>query len=288
MRKILGRDRAACRMLRAASSICALTVLVACGGGSSAGEDAVAPVATSTPSVADPTPVDDGPTEEIVQYKNEVDRHVDAAVRNAGDDALLLDTYKKYYCMFAEDRLDLRAAARNDTGRVPLTQLFDDTWYIGSRYVGQFIFRSESAFLLADTLNNATEATQYTTPALQNLGLSSARPLTGVYLTHGHGDHDGGASYLRTTYNPTITLGSADAAAKAYAPLLLDSSNLEPVSMTIGGRDVKFLSTPGHTPGSTSAVIPVKDGGKTVKAVMVGGSSMLSDIPSAKSYLDSV
>lgn len=281
MTKRLKDSSAGRHFLRGISAMTAMAILAGCGG-SDAESVAEAPPVPVVPVV------DNGPTEEVVQYANEVDRHVDAAVRNAGGDALLLNAYKKYYCMFAEDRLDLRTAARNDTARVPLTQLFDDVWYIGNRYVGQFIFRSDNEFLLADSLNNTAEATQYTTPALQSLGVSTARPLTGVYLTHGHGDHDGGASYLRATYNPTITLGSADASGKSYAPVQLDSSNLEPVAMMLGGRNVKLLSTPGHTPGSTSAVIPVKDGGKTVKAVIVGGSSMLSDIPSARKYMDSV
>jgi glyoxylase-like metal-dependent hydrolase (beta-lactamase superfamily II) len=224
----------------------------------------------------------------IAQPLTEVDKHIDAAARIAAGDPLLVDTYRTYYCMFAEDRLDLRTAARQDTGRVPLTQIMDDVWYIGSRYVGQFIFRSPQGFMVVDSLNNAAEAAQYTTPALTSLGISAAQPLDSVYLTHGHGDHDGGATYLKNTYGAKTYLGSGDATGKQYAPITIDSAGTAPVGVVLGGRNVSLLPTPGHSNGSMSAVIPAMDGGRAVNVVVVGGSSMPNDIAGARRYLASV
>jgi glyoxylase-like metal-dependent hydrolase (beta-lactamase superfamily II) len=260
-----------------------LALLTACGGGSDNNSSASTPppMATVPPSTTPTAPAE--PT-----FANEVARHVDAATKIAGTDALLLDTYKTYYCMFAEDRLDLRTAARNDTGRVPLTQIYDDAWYIGSRYVGQYILKSGTGFTLVDSLNTAAEAQAYAVPALNSLGLGPTLPLNAVYLTHGHGDHDGGAAYLKNNYAPQIFLGSADAAGKTYAPTLIDSADLTPKTVNVGGRQLTFLPTPGHTAGSTSAIIPVHDGGRQLNVVAVGGSSMPSDIPGARAYLDSV
>lgn len=269
-----------------------LALLAACGGGS--GNPAAfftpPPAATVPPPSPPPTTTPEEPAAPPTEptFASEVARHVDAATKIAGTDALLLDTYKTYYCMFAEDRLDLRTAARNDTARVPLTQIYDDAWYIGNRYVGQYILKSGSGFMLVDSLNNATEVQTYTVPALNSLGMSANLPLTGVYLTHGHGDHDGGAVYLKNNYAPQTLLGSADAAGKAYAPTFIDSSDLTPKAMNFGGRLMTFLPTPGHTAGSTSAIVPVHDGGREINVVAVGGSSMPSDIAGARAYLDSV
>ena len=227
-------------------------------------------------------------TTPFAQGVTELQRHVQAATIIAGNDVLLTDAYRKYWCMFAEDRLDLQQAARADTGRVPLIQLFDDAWYVGSRYVGQFIFRSDTGFMIADTLNNTAEATTWTTPSLLTLGVGATLPLKDVYLTHGHGDHDGGANYLRQTYNPNIYMGSADANGKAYSPILVNSADLSPKTYQMGGRSVVLVPTPGHTAGSTSAIVPVRDGGVWLNALIIGGSSMPATIAGSKTYLDSV
>jgi glyoxylase-like metal-dependent hydrolase (beta-lactamase superfamily II) len=285
MKKHLPRSKTT--KLRLAAATIPLALLTACGGSGDSDNPTAAPppAATVTPPPA-AVPVVPTPTEPT--FANEVARHVDAANKIAGTDALLVDTYKTYYCMFAEDRLDLRTAARNDTGRVPLTQIYDDAWYLGSRYVGQYILRSGKGFMLVDSLNNAAEAQQYTVPALNSLGLSATLLLTTVYLTHGHGDHDGGATYLKNNYAPQMLLGSADAAGKTYAPTLIDSNNLAPKTLNVSGREVTLLPTPGHSPGSTSAIIPVHDAGRQINVVAVGGSSMPSDIAGARAYLDSV
>jgi hypothetical protein len=103
-------------------------------------------------------------------------------------------------------------------------------------------------------------------------------------------DHDGGALYLRETFGAgvPILLGSADAAGKPYSPTLVDSSNLEPQAFSMAGRNLTLLSTPGHTPGSLTAVISVRDNGKEVRVLVVGGSAMPTDIAGARSYLDGV
>ena len=58
-----------------------------------------------------------------------------------------------------------------------------------------------------DAANNANEVTTFNYPAMQALGLSASYPLKAVLLTHGHGDHDGGATWLKTNLGAEIFLG---------------------------------------------------------------------------------
>lgn len=261
----------------AASLAVFAATLTACGGGDD-----------------DPTPVADRfsalPTYPAEQaFATEYDRHIDASHRNTLNDEFMLNTYRNYYCMYPEENVALRNEVRNGAiNRVPLTQLFDDVWYIGSHHVGQYILRSAEGFMVIDTLNNAQEARTYSVPALSVLGVSAALPLMDILVSHGHGDHDGGALELKTTYNSKVTTGSADAAGKAYAPVTVASDNFEPVRMKMGGRDIILFSTPGHTPGSLSTIVTVKDNGKSVKAVIVGGSAMPGNKAAADNYLYSV
>ncbi|MCU7370698.1 MBL fold metallo-hydrolase [Paucibacter sp. O1-1] len=221
-------------------------------------------------------------------YPTQYDRHLAAASLNAGADQELKDTWLKYYCMYPENNQTLRNQVRDDNARLPVTQIFDDVWYVGSRYVGQFVFKSSTGFLLLDALNNAAEVQQYAVPALTTLGVTASLPVKDLLLTHGHGDHDGGALELKTLYGPRVLLGSADAAGKTYAPFVIDSNDPNPVRMTLGGRNVTLLSTPGHTPGSVTSILPALDKGKEVKIMVVGGSAMPSTIQQANNYLDGV
>jgi glyoxylase-like metal-dependent hydrolase (beta-lactamase superfamily II) len=215
-------------------------------------------------------------------------KHLEAATRNAGDDLLLFETWRRYYCMYPEDNQALRNAVRDDGVPVPLTQIFDDVWYVGTRYIGNYIFKSSTGFMLLDTMFGANDQITRTIPALQQLGMSPSFPLQGVYVTHGHGDHDGGAAYLQQTFGVPIYLGSADAAGKPYTATFVNSANLAPQPYTIAGRNVTLLSTPGHTAGSLTAIIPVRDNGKDVNVVVVGGSAMPTNITGARNYLDGV
>jgi glyoxylase-like metal-dependent hydrolase (beta-lactamase superfamily II) len=131
------------------------------------------------------------------------------------------------------DNPALLAEIRSHTQPAPVVQIFDEVWYVGFENVGAHIFKVNGGWVTIDTLNRTSDIDTYMVPALQALGLASA-PLRGVYLTHGHFDHDGGASRLRALYGAgvPIYLGSADAvgnsavgAAKTYSPIPIDSNN---------------------------------------------------------------
>lgn len=221
--------------------------------------------------------------------QTQADVHRDAATRNVGDDAFMMKNARAFYCNLADDNNAIVIAARaTNSIRVPLTQIFDDVWIVGSRYVAQYIIKTADGFMMVDAGNNATEVQTYNAPALQSLGLTAAFPLKEIFLTHGHGDHDGGAQWLLDNLKARSWLGSADASGKTYNPKLIASTNLAPQQVTIGGKAFTLLATPGHTPGSTSAVLTVKDNGKDVRVLINGGQSMTSSVPEVVQYLDSI
>ncbi|WP_326538575.1 dockerin type I domain-containing protein [Pseudorhodoferax sp.] len=217
------------------------------------------------------------------------DIHLEAATRNTGGDKFLKDWTRDRYCMYV-DNPALLAEIRTQRAPVPMTQIFDDVWFVGFQNVGQFILKNSTGFALVDTLNNTADVDAYTVPALQSLGIGPQSPLVGAYITHGHGDHDGGASRLRSLYGPgfPIYLGSGDAAGKTYAPIQLDSSNLGYQSFTLGGRPLTVLASPGHTPGTMSAIVPVRDNGIEHKLLMVGGTAIPMNIAASRGYLSAV
>lgn len=234
----------------------------------------------------------------IACAQSQSDIHRDAATRNVGDDPFMLQYSRAFYCNLADDNNQIVIASRgwnNTTGtganaqfRIPMTQIFDDVWFVGNHYVGQYLIKTASGLVQVDAANTTGEATTFNHPAMQALGLSASYPLKAVFLTHGHGDHDGGAGWLKSNLNPEVFLGSADTAGKTYATTSIDSTNLSMRQMSIGGKPFWVLPTPGHTPGSTSAVLEVQDHGKTVRVLINGGQSMTNSIPQVAQYLDSI
>jgi glyoxylase-like metal-dependent hydrolase (beta-lactamase superfamily II) len=214
----------------------------------------------------------------LATAQSQTDVHRDAATRNVLGDEFMMRYARAFYCNLADDNNQIVIASRgwnNQTGtganaqyRIPATQIFDDVWFVGNHYVGQYLIKTPGGLVQVDAANNANEVTLFNYPAMQALGLSASYPLRAVLLTHGHGDHDGGATWLKTNLGAEIFLGSADANNKAYAPTTINSSDLSMRQMSIGGKNFWILPTPGHTAGSTSSVVEVQDHGKAVEGVM--------------------
>lgn len=226
------------------------------------------------------------------------DIHRDAATRNTGGDPFLLTYARAFYCNLADDNNQIVIASRgwnNTTGtganaqyRIPKIQIFDDVWFVGNHYVGQYLIKTPDGLVQVDAANNELEVQTFNYPAMLDLGLSASYPLKAVFLSHGHRDHDGGATWLNANLGAEVFLGSADTASKAYAPTPIDSTNLSTRQMSIGGKNFWVLPTPGHTAGSTSAVLEVKDWGQSRRVLINGGQSMTNSIPAVAQYLDSI
>ena len=108
-------------------------------------------------------------------FSAETQRHLKASVKNSGGDVEIYNNWRTYMCSEPEDpNVFDRWSPERRTFQVPLVQLFDDLWYVGTMYVGQFILKTPTGgFILIDTLNNTAEVDQYTVPALEELGLTS-------------------------------------------------------------------------------------------------------------------
>jgi metallo-beta-lactamase class B len=96
-----------------------------------------------------------------------------------------------------------------------------------------------------------------------------------VLVSHGHGDHAGGAKFLQETFGARVLLGKADWD-------LLDEQNpswkprrdievVDGQQLTLGDTTLTMYLTPGHTYGTISTLIPVRDGDQDHVAALWGG-----------------
>jgi hypothetical protein len=101
--------------------------------------------------------------------------HRDAATRNVGGDPFMTQYARAFYCNLPDDNNQIVIASRgwnNTTGtganaqyRIPLTQIFDDVWFIGNHYVGQYLIKTPDGLVEVDAGNTAGEMQTFNYPA---------------------------------------------------------------------------------------------------------------------------
>jgi metallo-beta-lactamase class B len=161
----------------------------------------------------------------------------------------------------------------------PPVQLFDNLYMVGDSYVNSLILKTSAGLVMFDTLNRTADVTSLIEPGLGTFGLDP-KDIKLIIVTHGHGDHYGGAKYLKEKHGMPVAATEEDWTLMEKSPMrgfdappphdrvLNDGEDL-----TVGDATIHIVKTPGHTPGVASSVFPVKDKGVTRNLVMWGGTS---------------
>lgn len=161
------------------------------------------------------------------------------------------------------------------------TQVFDNLYYVGTPGVASWALTTNEGIILIDALNNNEEAQKFIEQGLVDLGLDP-EDITYLVVTHAHGDHYGGQQYLVDNYGAQVVMSDADWTALEQPELAIDNPRWgePPVrditiadgdTLTLGDTALEAYVTPGHTLGTLSLVIPLKDGESTHRAVLWGG-----------------
>lgn len=113
---------------------------------------------------------------------------------------------------------------------------------IGGYEVKGYVVHDSGEAILIDTAYNPTAM-------IQTLTQRRLR-LTAICLTHGHSDHADGLKELLDYCRVPVYLGEADESLLSWSPpreLLRSPQNGETIS--VGTLTIRFMATPGHTPG---------------------------------------
>lgn len=266
-------------------------LLAACGGDS----DYAAPFVDSTLTLAAAAaPKFTEPPAGTSEYQ----RHLDTATANAGTE--FAGEQRRQWCYSVEN--PGAPPELQNTTVVPMTRLFDNLYYAGRRWVGVYVLKTANGYFLLDGQNSKADAVSITIPGLVAMGIDPAGFKAGM-PTHGHGDHYNGLKHMQDTYGGPVYIGSADAAALSasnprnatafagsptnfIATTSIPTEVMTPQTITVDGQVLTVLSTPGHTPGTVSGILPAKLGDKTYKLVYWGGTGTPNTLPLAKLYLD--
>jgi metallo-beta-lactamase class B len=181
---------------------------------------------------------------------------------------------------------------------IPATRVFDNLVFVGRSKWNAWALLTSGGIVLFDALETEAEARHYIVEGLTSLGLDPAT-IRHVVVTHGHGDHFGGARLFQQRYGARIWLSQADgelmrsaAARGALRPgsTIPDQTDIvrEGGRLTLGDAIVQFHLTPGHTPGSVSAIFPVRDGAARHMAGYWGGTGFAPGRTDYPAYFASI
>jgi metallo-beta-lactamase class B len=159
---------------------------------------------------------------------------------------------------------------------------FDNLYYVGARFVGVWILRTPTGLILVDAMWNERDAREVIEPGMRALGLDP-REIRHVVVTHGHVDHYGGARHFQQAYGARVWASEADwktivadphPLARGVEPPKRDRVAVDGATLNLGGDAIRFVLTPGHTDGTLSMVVPVRDHGQRRFVTLWGGTAM--------------
>jgi len=212
----------------------------------------------------------------------EVERHVAAARAVAGEHAAMVD------------RLCPRPAATPQPGAAPAqanrgggppappareswhaepVKVFDNFYFVGMTEFSSWAITTGEGIIVIDPLFDYSVEDEVV-GGLRKLGLDPAN-IKYVLVSHGHLDHVGGAKLLQERFGARVLLSAAD-----WDMLERDNPPYKPrrdieitdgMKLTLGDTTLTMYFTPGHTNGTVSTLIPLRDGNARHIGALWGG-----------------
>jgi len=165
---------------------------------------------------------------------------------------------------------------------------FDNMVFVGqSEYSVWAITTSEGIIAIDSIFDYSVE--EEVDGGLRKLGLDPTKIKYAV-ITHPHPDHHGGAKFMQEKYGTRIIMSAADwdviERTNGTKPTR-DMVATDGQKLTLGDTTLTLYITPGHTPGTISLLIPLKDNGRPHLAALWGGTGLNADKESLQNYVAS-
>jgi metallo-beta-lactamase class B len=152
-------------------------------------------------------------------------------------------------------------------------KVFDNLYWVGQTEYSAWAVTTSDGIILLDTIYDyAVEAE--VVEGLKKLGLNPAT-IKYAIVSHGHIDHHGGAKFLQDRFGTRIIMGAPDwdlveRETRVPGPKR-DMVATDGQKLTLGDTTLTLYLTPGHTTGTISTLVPVKDRGRSHLAAAWGG-----------------
>ena len=212
---------------------------------------------------------------------NTVDAHIAAAKAAAGSEHT--NTFNSL-CMATEERASSNPAPRANATPPPPPdrakwhvepmKVFDNLYYLGQSEYSAWAVTTSAGIIVIDTLFDYSVEDEIVN-GLTKLGLDP-KNIKYVIVSHAHSDHEGGARLLQDRFGANVLMSQADwdltaRITQSWPKPRKDMVVTDGQKLTLGDTTLTMYLTPGHTPGTISTIIPVRDNGRPHVAAEWGG-----------------
>lgn len=228
------------------------------------------------------------------------DAHIARAKAAAGDDFQNLFTFQCYGPGPGGSRSAALGTQRpagprpsgppeRSTWHAEPVKVFDNLYFLGqSEYAVWAITTSEGIIVLDTIFDYSVE--DEVAGGMKKMGLDPATIKYAV-VSHAHPDHDGGARFLQDHYGTRVIMSPADwdvLDKRTFGTKpKRDIEATDGQKLTLGDTTLTLYITPGHTPGTISTLLPVKDNGTPHLAALWGGVGLNTDPEAVRTYIRS-
>jgi len=155
----------------------------------------------------------------------------------------------------------------------PPVKVFDNLYYVGMTEYSAWAVTTSDGIVVIDPLFHYSVEEEIV-GGLKKLGLDPSR-VRYVVVSHAHQDHVAGAALLQER-GARVVMSAADWDWLANDPGKWPKAKRDMVApdgytLTLGDTTLTLHHTPGHTPGTVSTVIPLRDGANRHTAILWGG-----------------
>lgn len=177
-------------------------------------------------------------------------------------------------------------------------KLFDNFYFVGTTAVGAFIVDSGDGLVMIDTgCGDADVAIMVSD--MKKLGLNPSK-IKLIFISHEHFDHYGGVQYLKRNVCPEAKVAMSlvgwnmlqtvplEGPYIGTRPQSVDIYLTDGMKIKVGSTTFQIVSTPGHSPGCVSFIIPVTDRGEHHVIGIMGGSAVFPTQVETKLYKVSI
>jgi metallo-beta-lactamase class B len=160
-----------------------------------------------------------------------------------------------------------------ETWYAPPVKVFDNLYYVGMTEYSAWAVTTSDGIIVIDPLFHYSVEEEIVN-GLTKLGLDPKR-IRYVVVSHAHQDHVAGAAFLQDR-GARVVMSAADWDWLANDPgrwpkARRDMVAFEGQKLVLGDTVLTIHLTPGHTPGTISTVIPLRDGANRHTAILWGG-----------------
>jgi metallo-beta-lactamase class B len=155
-------------------------------------------------------------------------------------------------------------------------KVFENLYFVGQTEYSAWAVTTSQGIIIIDTIWDYSVEDEIV-GGLTKLGFDP-RQIKYAIVSHGHIDHAGGARYLQDHFGTHVILSAADWDLLARDTGVWPKPKRDMVAtdgerLTLGDTTLTLYLTPGHTLGTISTLIPVKDAGKPHLVAEWGGTN---------------